>query len=304
MLDVSVIIPNLHSPVIGLTLASLERQTYSGAWEVLVVGQDRHGLVKEGGRVHHLITPEPVSPAKARNLGGRAARGEVVVFMDADCIARPEWLAVLAAEFADPTVTVVGGGIDIEAENYWTLADNLSMFHDYLSSLPPGEKRQLPSLNLAMRRAVFLDHSGFDERYPRAAGEDADLTLRLRQKGHRLLFQPKAIVAHKPTRASLRDMLRHTFYQGKYSTKVDKRYVQEKLPWPASTRFGIFLCAPLLATAAALRVVSHSSLLSYWPLLPAIYVSKISWCLGAAQTIWNGTAFKSVGNSQKRHNGR
>src|SRR5512139_3828680 len=100
MLDVSIIIPNLHSPVIGETLTSLERQTYQGAFEVIVVGQDRYGLVKEREGVKHIVTPEPASPAKARNIGIQAAKGDILVFIDADCVAASDWLSCLLAPYA------------------------------------------------------------------------------------------------------------------------------------------------------------------------------------------------------------
>jgi len=122
----------------------------------------------------------------------------VLVFTDADCLARPDWLPVLAGRFADPAVNVVGGGIEFASHNYWTVSDNLSMFYEYLAIQPAGERRQLPSLNLAIRRRVFAEMGGFDERYPRAAGEDADLTIRLRKKGQRLHFEPRAVILHDP----------------------------------------------------------------------------------------------------------
>jgi len=70
---------------------------------------------------------------------------------------------MLAERFTDPSVMVVGGGVDIRSHNFWTLADNISMFCNYLTSRPPGLRQQLPSLNLAIRRQVFHDVGGFDE---------------------------------------------------------------------------------------------------------------------------------------------
>ena len=134
----SVIVPNLHTPTVGETVRALEQQVYGHSqFEVIVVGMDKFGLVQESDVVHFDRSERPLSPAQARNRGARQARGEVLVFTDADCLPRPDWLAVLAERFADPQVTVVGGGVTFDRQNYWMFADNLSMFYDYLAEHPP-----------------------------------------------------------------------------------------------------------------------------------------------------------------------
>lgn len=285
MTSFSVIIPNLNTPGVGRTIQSLEEQAFDrSAYEVIVVGMDQQGLVRESELVRFDRTETPLSPAKARNRGARQAQGELIAFIDADCIARADWLATLQKRFQDPSVSVVGGGVSFESGGYWTLSDNLSMFHEYMMIHLPGQRQQLPSLNLAMRRVSFESLGGFDERYPRPAGEDADLTIRLRRDGHQLYFEPGAVVVHSPPRHRLVDLLRHAYYQGKYSTKVDPRHAAEPgLPPVLRTRAGILLAAPLLAGAVTLRIYfSHKKLLTYWYTAPAIYLAKIAWCIGAA----------------------
>jgi glycosyltransferase involved in cell wall biosynthesis len=279
------VIPNLNSPVVDQTIASLENQEYNRSqFEVIVVGMDNPGLVHPSELVRHDPSDHPLPPAIARNRGASQARGEVIAFTDADCIAHPDWLAVLAKRFADPSVAVVGGGVDFEDRIYWTLADNIGTFYEYLTSRPPGERAQLPSINLGVRRKLFLEVGGFDERYPRPAGEDSDLTIRLHRKGYILHFEPRAIVKHIPPRNSLPDLLRHGYYRGKYSIKVDPRYAAEVgLIWPFHTRWGVLLGAPLLAAGATIRVfTTNRNLYRYWYTLPAIFGSKFAWCVGAA----------------------
>ena len=285
MISFTVIVPNLNTPGVGRTLQSLEEQDFDrSAYEVIVVGMDKQGQVRESELVRFDRTEVPLSPAKARNRGARQARGEVIAFIDADCVARADWLVSLARCFQDPSVSVVGGGVSFASGGYWTLADNLSMFHEYMIIHPPGLRQQLPSLNLALRRQVFERSGGFDERYPRPAGEDADLTIRLRREGHPLNFEPGAVVVHSPPRHRLADLLRHAYYQGKYSTKVDPRHASEPgLPRLLRTRAGVLLAAPLLAGAVTLRIYfSDEKLLTYWYTAPAIYLAKIAWCIGAA----------------------
>jgi GT2 family glycosyltransferase len=282
----SVVIPNLHSPTIDRTIQSLENQSFDPErFEIIVVGMDRFGLVSTDGQVFFDASDRPLSPARARNRGAALAKGEILVFIDADCEARKDWLAVLDERLQDPQVAVVGGGIEFDTRSYWRLADNLSMFYEYLTLHPPGDRGQLPSLNLAIRRCAFEETGGFDaERYPRPAGEDSDLTIRLRQRGYDLNFEPRAVVYHNPTRKSLPDLLRHGYYQGKYSTKVDRRYAgEEGLAGIFRTRPGLVLLSPLLSVGVTLRIfIRYPYLRQYWRAAPAVWLAKLAWCLGAA----------------------
>jgi cellulose synthase/poly-beta-1,6-N-acetylglucosamine synthase-like glycosyltransferase len=285
LLAFSIVIPNLNTPGVGNAITSLENQDLErSAYEIIVVGMDKYGLIRDSELLTFDRSEQPLPPAMARNRGAAQARGEVLVFTDADCVARPDWLSMLAARFIDPAVDVVGGGIEFDSHNYWTTSDNLSMFYEYLAIQPAGERRQLPSLNLAIRRRIFAEIGGFDERYPRPAGEDADLTIRLRNKGHHLYFEPGAVIFHDPPRHHLADLLRHAYYQGKYSTKADPRYRKgEGFPGIIGTRTGFIIFAPVLAAGATFKIIRNKSILRrYWATAPAIFLAKIAWCIGAS----------------------
>lgn len=282
----TVIIPVLHSPVVHQTLDSLREQRYDlSQVEVIVVGQDKFGLVGEDSLVRFDRSSEPLAPAVARNRGIEQASGDVIAFLDSDCVASPDWLMVLAECYQDPAVHVVGGAVDFARDNYWTLSDNVSMFHDYMVGSLRGKRSQLPSLNLSARRRVFDEVGCFDERYPRPAGEDADLTIRMRRSGFDLHFEPRAVVYHHPPRHRFVDLLCHSFYQGKYSTKVDPRYVgtSDSLPFLLRWRLSLVLAAPVLAAGVVARVYGqHRELWRSWYLAPAIFLAKVAWCVGAA----------------------
>lgn len=289
MLFVSVVIPNLNAPTIAQTLSALETQTYNrNYYEVLVVGMDSWGMVRNSDLVRFISSEYPLSPAQARNCGAKEAKGDILVFTDADCIPYPNWLEILIERFEHPGVAVVGGSVEITPyQSYWTFVDNLNMFYEYLAIHPRGERKQLPSLNLAIRREVFEEMGGFDEkRYPRPSGEDADLTIRLRKRGYRLYFEPRAIVRHNPPRNRIVDLLRHAYYQGMYSTKIDPRYASEgELPPALHYPLTLLIFAPFISIAATMRMfIFYPRLLKYWHTLPAIYLGKLAWCIGAAKS--------------------
>jgi glycosyltransferase involved in cell wall biosynthesis len=283
---ISVVIPNLNSTIIGETLEAISCQEGAHPFEVIVVGKDEPGQVQESATVKFVDTGDPAPPAVARNLGVEHARGDLVCFLDADCIPSENWLDRHLAHYADPAVTIVGGGVTFPKDSYWRLADNLATFYPYLDVSPPGLRDQLPSLNLSFRREVWREVGPFDERYPYPAGEDSDWTTRARLLGHDLHFEPRAVVTHFPSRVTPGDLWRHATTFGKYSIKVDERY------WPHLGQPIVFrhwlltlLAAPVMAAWVTGRVFILSRLWRYAHTLPAVYMSKIGWCWGASNRL-------------------
>ena len=281
----SVIIPNLNSPTIDKTIISLENQAINQKWfEVIIVGMDTHNLIIENELIKFIRSRNPMSPAKARNVGAKQANGEILVFLDADCQPDSNWLRILTERFSSPNTTIVGGGVYFAMNNYWNTVDNVTFFHEYLYFKKSGQRELLPSLNLAIRKSVFDIIGGFDERYPSPSGEDADLTIRLRNAGHTLEFEPKAIVLHDSDRSRFKELLLHSYIEGKYSTKVDPRYNHEAgIPLWLRNRIGILIIAPILSVLVTTRImVTPKIFKKYWYTIPFIYLSKLAWCFGAA----------------------
>jgi GT2 family glycosyltransferase len=288
--QISVIIPNLNSPLIDRTLAALRGQTFDlSRAEVLVVGLDEPGLVQSDELVRLISTGVPASAAVARNRGMQVAQGEILCFTDADCVADPHWLAVLVGRYADPSVHVVGGGVAFPnpRDNYWTACDNLSWFHEVLVSAPAGRRDCLPTLNFSLRREVVAKVGGMDETFLRAAGEDTEWTTRMRLAGYELHFEPRAIVHHHHLRNTPGQILAHAFYFGYNSIKVNPNYagmagVSVFMRHPLS----LLLSSPLLAAGATARIfLRWETLRRYGSTLPAVFLTKMSWCLGAARRL-------------------
>jgi GT2 family glycosyltransferase len=288
-LSVSVVIPSLNSLMIDQVLAALRTQN-TPPDEILVVGLDRAGLVKEDAQVRLISTGRPVSPAQARNLGARSAHGDVICYIDADCIAAPDWTRQLLAHHARGA-EIVGGSILVERTHYWQYCDNLAAFAPFLSVSPPGPRPYLPSLNLSIRRALLMKFGGFDERFTFASGEDTDLCFRLRRAGYTLWFEPQAVVVHRHMRASPGDLWRHLYMYGKVYAEIYPHYpdllgvwrrMRASIAFPGALR----LLGPALAALDCVeRLIRWPYLWRYLDATPALLLASLAWYHGAATTL-------------------
>lgn len=287
---ISVIIPNLNSPTIAYTLNALHAQTIDlSQVEVLVVGLDRPGNIKEDHLVRFVNTGKPTSAAHNRNLGIKEAKGDILCFTDSDCVPSIDWLVRLTAPLLSGQVSVLGGGVAFNTDNYWSACDNLSWFYKFLATADPGERDHLPTLNLGLHRQVVAQAGYMNENFPLPAGEDTEWTMRMRDHGYRLFFEPRAIVTHVERRTTFKSMLRHAFHYGRFSPKVSKNKSGIDLSKPRSSLvfrhlWLLFLAAPLIASLAAVRSISHAQIPSKWKFFPGVWVSKLAWCFGAMQS--------------------
>ncbi|MEU5867771.1 glycosyltransferase [Nonomuraea sp. NPDC047529] len=176
---ITVVIPTIGRATLRRTLAAVGRAT-----PVIVVDDrrarsaalelpDHVRVVRSGGR----------GPAAARNAGWRAAGTPWVVFLDDDVIPRPGWAEAVWKDLVDLPEDVAGSQGRIEVP------------------LPAGRRptdaeRNTAGLSealwvtadMAYRRSVLEQTGGFDERFPRAYREDADIALRVARAGHRLVM--------------------------------------------------------------------------------------------------------------------
>jgi len=277
------VVASAHLPTVGDTVRSILAQERADlVARVLVFGADVHGVVPADPRVR-LVDDGPPAPAcRAYNRGLALAASPLVALVDGDCVLWPDWLGRVARRHGEGW-DAVSGAVEVPPGPYWATAYNFAGFHDYLAHRPAGPRNYLPTLNLSVRRAVAAAVGPVREDIPRVY--DFDWTLRMRAAGFRLYFDPAARVAHHPCGITPRILWRTWHAGGACSQAVRRAYPRLiRAPWILDHPRWLGLLAPVLACAATARVAAGDPASPrLWSALPAIWLTKLAWCLGAAQ---------------------
>lgn len=279
----SIVLPNLDCPLIGRALAALAGQGAPGAGvEVLVVGRDAPGQVPRDGSIRFLETAERLNPAAARNRGVAEARGERILFLDADCRPLSGWLEHLSR--ALESAPIAGGAVtfptDPAATSAWALADNIASFHELLADRPaePATHRPLGSLNLAVRRETWEKVGPFDETLP--TSEDHDWILRARALGVATAFEPRAVVEHAAVRADRAALESHAEWYGLHFHRFRTLHPEAFAQGPTWRHRSLLAAtAPVKAWTGAVKIfLEHPMLRPHWRrTLPAVAAFRRAW---------------------------
>jgi GT2 family glycosyltransferase len=166
-----------------LCLAGLESQTFDDFETIVVEPRTR------------------LRPGPARNLGAERARGETIVFLDADCRPDPRWLeSLLDARVAGPGMVggaIAGAFLDRrgrarEPGGWFARGVHMCKFASWVAGGPAGARDQLPTANLCVDRSTWETLGPFIDDWC----EDTDLSWRARDRGIALHFEPPALVTH------------------------------------------------------------------------------------------------------------
>ena len=209
----SVVIPTHNRKhLLRRCLRAVLAQDYSH-YEVIVVDDgstDSTGemVLREFPSVRYIRQEVSRGPAAARNRGIEAASGEIIAFTDDDCVPPSHWLTSLWKGFQHhPEVAGVGGFQDPPEHlircNVIARAEHVRRVRRWgaRAGIELKGGHEIPGLatnNVAYRRHVLLKIGGFDEHFPVAAGEDADLKFRIARAGYRLLYMPVGVAHYRP----------------------------------------------------------------------------------------------------------
>jgi mycofactocin system glycosyltransferase len=247
---VSIIIPVRNRPdEIAACLNSLKNLEYpQDKLEIIVVddaSEDRTPSVVSQFPARLIALEERHQASFCRNLAAREAKGDILAFIDSDCLADSLWLRELVPTFEDPAVGVVGGLVDSAGrrknlDRYEKVKSSLRIALWFKRSEVDQKSFYVPSCNMLTRKSLFRGLGGFLAELH--VGEDVDYCWRAEDTGYQVEYRPMGRVYHKH-RNRLKDFCFRRFDYGMSEPLLQLRHPQRPkkiLLSPAASLFWLF----------------------------------------------------------------
>lgn len=182
------------------------------SYEILIADDCSTDVTREIDRVitglHTIRNPENLRFLRNCNHAAKSARGKYILFLNNDTQVQPNWLAPLVDLMEnDETIGMTGsklvfpdgrlqeaGGIlwkDGSAWNYGNRSDPADPEFNYVKDVD-----YISGASICIRKELWEEIGGFDERFAPAYCEDSDLAFEVRKHGRRVVYQPASVVVH------------------------------------------------------------------------------------------------------------
>ena len=282
-IELSVVITTYNArETVARSLASLVPQLERGGIEVILVDSSSDGtadLVAERFPMVKLLRfAERKFCGGARNRGIAEARGDVIAFIDADCVADPHWAeAVIAAHRAHPHPLIGGAVANGNPESYVGWGYYFGEFGAWMPGLAQREVDEVPGCVLSLKRWAFERYGPFIEG---TYCSDSAFHWKLARDGHRPLFVPSIQIAHINVEG-LGSFLKHEVHHGRNFGRV--RSTEQ--PWPAWKKAAFAAATPALPALLfartfrdAMRRRSYRRLFARSA--PVVLAGQVAWSYG------------------------
>ncbi len=145
-----------------------------------------------------LRTHRQSGPALARNLGAEAALGEILFFLDSDCLVHTDTTRLIEAAFAaDPALDALMGSYDTAPEDPGFLSQYRNLMHCFYHRHGKREASTFWGACGAIRKECFFAAGGFDTSFVRPSIEDIEFGARLKRRGAKLMLDPSIQIKHR-----------------------------------------------------------------------------------------------------------
>ncbi len=163
------------------------------------------------------ISQKNQGPGAARNHGLDIAEGELILFIDSDCEAHPDWIQTIYEEYLNDSFDACGGP-DGSKDDFTILqkAIDFAMTSFITTGGMRGHSEKMMAKffprthNMGIKRSIYEKVGGFgDLRH----GQDIELSNRIRKSGARIKFLINAVVYHR-RRTSIKQFFKQVFNWG------------------------------------------------------------------------------------------
>jgi len=244
---ISVVIPNHNGEkTIARCLDAALGSKYT-KFEVIVVddcSSDSSTTIINKYPCRLIRLPEHGGASKARNTGARNSKGEMLFFIDGDCLLEPDALAKAAAAYQEE-----GPGVIIGGTYTWLPFDKRffsifqSVYIHYSETKNLKNPDYIATHAMLIAKDLFQKNSGFDEHFMPIL-EDVEFSHRLKKNGARLLMDENILVQHIfnfTLAKSMRNGIRKSKYWSLYSIK-NKDLLSDSGTASLEFKFNVFSC--------------------------------------------------------------
>lgn len=223
---ISVIIPVYNAEkTILYTLTALEGQSRND-FEVIIVDDGSTDMSaklvaqfrEQNNLPIKLIHQENSGPARARNVGVEQAEGEMLIFLDADCIPLENWVKEMTSLLGKDVAGCYCGNTVRNTESIVARYVDYEMTKRHKGMIGK-DIDAISTYSASFLKRIFTECSGFDTHYREASGEDFDLAFNIARAGYKLRFINTTFVyQYHPD--SWRKYLRRQFKRGYWRVKL------------------------------------------------------------------------------------
>lgn len=259
---VSIIVPSFNrKDELEELIPSIRQQENSTSFEIIVVDDGSTDgtrellkkLTKEWDGALRFFEQNRAGPGAARNLGIKHAQGDILVFVDSDCITPHGWLSRLTSVFDNPQVGAAGGSELAPIDDCLLRRCQSYVMTAFLTTggLRGRKGKKLGvyyprGFNMAVRKHVVDAVGGVPNRFH---GEDILLSLKVKQIGYTLEYVPDAAVYHH-RRATVSGYFRQLYRMGK--ARIEMVHLDKSLLEPIYTLPAIALLFVIILVCGAI----------------------------------------------------
>ena len=209
---VTVIVPaHNEDRYIQSTVRSIQAQCYpADKTEILVIDNNSVDTTADVARSSgaRVVSCPDGKVGAVRNLGVARSQGDIVAFLDGDCEAAQTWLSAAVERLADPEIGAVGGPCLLPSRTTW-----VERAFAGSAQRRDGEVQRLAGSSFIIRRADFETIGKFSETL--SAGEDDEISARVRERGLKLLSLMDCSVVHNGYPKSLGQLFMKQLWHGR-----------------------------------------------------------------------------------------
>ena len=289
---VSVVIPSYNSARwIRQCLRATRAQSTELPFEVIVVDSSDDGteqiVVNEFPEVRLFHFQERRSVGTARNIGVEKARGEVVLFLDTDCVAKETWIGQMYTAIKSLGADGVGGSV--ENGTSWSITGSVGFYLEFFRFLAYNGRPYTTIFfiggNSGFRREVFRS-AQYDNMN---VGDDFTFAWQLAKQKKKLLFLPSVSIRHM-NKTGLLKVLRYQYELGMgayaYRHNVSPSIIR---PLESLAILTFLMPVGIMAWIGCI-VLRRRGVLEFFKfllLLPLLYVANNVWAIGFYRALRN-----------------